>query len=103
MSLGMYPELGLRDARAMRDEARTLIAKGINPRIARKQKQQAARLAGEHTFIAVYERWLAYRALALEEGRQSTLAQIRRNPPPGARGYRRPDEKGDRKPPKGRG
>lgn len=78
MSLGMYPELGLRDARAMRDEARTLIAKGINPRIARKQKQQAAQLAGEHTFIAVYKRWLAYRALVLEEGRQSTLAQIRR-------------------------
>lgn len=76
MPLGMYPELGLRDARAMRDEARTLIAKGINPRIARKQKQQAAE--GEHTFIAVYERWLAYRAVALEEGRQSTLAQIRR-------------------------
>ncbi|WP_407668609.1 phage integrase central domain-containing protein [Paraburkholderia xenovorans] len=26
----------------------------------------------------MYEKWLAYRALALEEGRQSTLAQIRR-------------------------
>lgn len=34
----------------MRDEARALIAKGINPRIARKQKQQAARLAGEQLF-----------------------------------------------------
>lgn len=78
MSLGTYPELSLRDARTMRDEARALIAKGINPRIVRKQKQQAARLAGEHTFMTVYERWLAYRALALEEGRQSTLAQIRR-------------------------
>lgn len=41
MSLGTYPELSLRDARAMRDEARALVAKGINPRIARKQKQQA--------------------------------------------------------------
>ncbi|MHC9084871.1 tyrosine-type recombinase/integrase [Luteimonas sp. RIT-PG2_3] len=78
MSLGTYPELSLRDARALRDEARALIAKGINPRIARKQKRQAARLAGEYTFMAVYERWLAYRALALEEGRQSTLAQMRR-------------------------
>lgn len=56
MSLGMYPELSLRDARAMRNEARALIAKGINPRIARKQKRHAARLAGEHTFIATYER-----------------------------------------------
>lgn len=78
MSLGMYPELGLRDARAMRDEARALLAKGINPRIARKQKRQAARLAGEYTFMVVYERWLGYRTLALEEGRQSSLAQIRR-------------------------
>ncbi len=63
MSLGTYPELSLRDARAMQDEARALIAKGINPGIARKQKQQAARLAGEYTFMTVYERWLAYRTV----------------------------------------
>jgi len=44
LSLGRYPELSLRDARAMRDEARRQIAKGTNPRIARKQKQQAADL-----------------------------------------------------------
>ncbi|SDO72069.1 hypothetical protein SAMN04487957_110119 [Halomonas shengliensis] len=31
-----------------------------------------------------------------------TLAQIKRNPPPGAKGYRRPDEKGKRKPGQGR-
>ena len=37
--LGMSPELSSREARAMRDEARTLIAKGVNPRISRKQKQ----------------------------------------------------------------
>jgi len=78
MSFGTYPELSLRDARAMRVEARAMIAKGINPRLARKQKQQAARLAGEYTFMWVYEKWLAYRMLVLEEGRQSTLQQIRR-------------------------
>lgn len=58
LPLGRYPELSLRDARAMRDEARRQIAKGTNPRIARKQKQQATRLAGEYTFMTVYERWL---------------------------------------------
>src|SRR3546814_143120 len=63
LSLGRYPELSLRDARAMRDEARRQIAKGTNPRIARKQKQQAARLAGEYTFMTVYEQWLSYRTL----------------------------------------
>ncbi|QET73283.1 DUF4102 domain-containing protein [Bordetella bronchiseptica] len=36
MSFGTYPELSLRDARAMRVEARAMIAKGINPRLARK-------------------------------------------------------------------
>src|SRR3546814_13167494 len=77
MSLGTYPELSLRDARTMRDEARALIAKGINPRIARKQKQQAVRLVGEYTFMAVYDKWLAHRMLVLEEGRQSPLQQIR--------------------------
>lgn len=55
-----------------------MIAKGINPRLARKKKQQAARLAGEYTFMRVYEKWLAHRMLVLEEGRQSTLQQIRR-------------------------
>jgi len=77
MSFGTYPELSLRDARAMRVEARAMIAKGINPRLARKKKQQAARLAGEYTFMRVYEKWLAHRMLVLEEGRQSTLHQIR--------------------------
>lgn len=30
MSLGTYPEISLRDARARRNEARALLAKGIN-------------------------------------------------------------------------
>jgi integrase len=44
----------------------------------RKQKRQAIKLAGEHTFMAVYEKWLEHRQLTLEEGRQSSLSQIRR-------------------------
>ena len=78
ISLGTYPELGLRDARGFRDEARSLIAKGVNPKIHRKQTRQAAKLASEFTFMVVYERWLARRELVLEEGRQSTLEQIQR-------------------------
>ena len=78
ISLGSYPELSLREARDLRDEARALLAKGINPRSDRKQKRQAIKLAGENTFIAVYEKWLEHRQLTLEEGRQSSLDQIRR-------------------------
>ncbi|GAE50545.1 tyrosine-type recombinase/integrase [Xanthomonas arboricola] len=78
ISLGSYPELSLREAREFRDQARALVAKGINPRTDRKQKRQAIRLAGENTFMAVYEKWMEHRQLTLEEGRQSSLEQIRR-------------------------
>ena len=78
ISLGSYPELSLREARELRDEARALVARGINPRTERKQKRQAIKLAGENTFMAVYEKWMEHRQLTLEEGRQSSLEQIRR-------------------------
>ena len=78
ISLGCYPELSLREARELRDEARSLVARGINPRTERKQKRQAIKLAGENTFMAVYEKWMEHRQLTLEEGRQSSLEQIRR-------------------------
>ena len=78
MSLGTYPEVGLRDARSLRDEARALIAKNINPKIHRKQKRQAVRLAAENSFKAVYLEWFEHRKLELKVGRQSTLSQIQR-------------------------
>ncbi len=78
MSLGTYPEVGLKDARALRDDARSLLAKGINPRADRKQKRQFVKLAAENTFGAVYEKWVRHRELVLKEGRQTTLTQIKR-------------------------
>ena len=78
ISLGSYPEVSLREARELRDEARTLLAKGVNPRLDRKCKRQAVTLAGENTFMAVYKKWYEHRKLTLEEGRQTSLVQIRR-------------------------
>ena len=78
MSFGTYPEVALREARSLRDEARTLLAKGVNPRADRKQKRATVRLAGESTFEAVYSKWLKHRGLSLKEGRQTTLSQIPR-------------------------
>lgn len=78
MSLGTYPAVSLREARTLRDEARALLAKGINPNIDRKQKLSAVRLATESSFKAVYLQWLEHRKLDLKEGRQSTLSQIQR-------------------------
>lgn len=78
MSLGIYPEVSLREARALRDQARALLAKGINPNLDRKQRRQAVRLADEHTFKAIFFQWVEYRRLELKEGRNSTLSQILR-------------------------
>ncbi|ASN83977.1 tyrosine-type recombinase/integrase [Pectobacterium versatile] len=78
MSLGSYPEVGLREARTLRDQVRALLAKGINPKLDRKYKRQFVRLADEHTFKAVFLQWLEYRKLELKEGRNSTLSQILR-------------------------
>ncbi|TRO24475.1 DUF4102 domain-containing protein [Ectopseudomonas mendocina] len=78
MSLGTYPEVTLLEARALRDEARALVAKGINPRTHRKQKRAAIQFANEHTFEVVYKKWFAHRALSLKKGRQTTRATLPR-------------------------
>jgi hypothetical protein len=74
MSLGAYPEVSLREAHALLDEARTLVAKGINPRIHRKRKQMAVKLANENALDAIYGKWLTHRELGLKKGRQTTLS-----------------------------
>jgi len=78
ISLGNYPRVSLREARALRDEARALLDKDINPHTERKRKRHATVLASEHAFMAIYRRWLAHRGLSLEEGRQTSLEQIPR-------------------------
>jgi integrase len=78
MSLGSYPQISLKEARGRRDEARALVAQGINPYEHRKQQRRSVRNAAEHTFEAVFDQWVAFRRLILKEGRQSTLSQILR-------------------------
>ncbi|WP_447792096.1 tyrosine-type recombinase/integrase [Pseudomonas farris] len=78
MSLGSYPQISLKEARIRRDEARALVAQGINPYEHRKQQRRAVRSAAEHTFEAVFNQWVEFRRLSLKEGRQSTLSQILR-------------------------
>jgi integrase len=78
ISLGTYPEVSLREARTLRDQARALLARGINPHTDRKQKRRAVRLAAEHTFEGVFLAWVEHRRKELKEGRQSTLSQVLR-------------------------
>jgi integrase len=54
LSLGTYPETGLKAAREARDENRRLLAKGIDP----SAKRQAEKLAHADTFGSIGLEWL---------------------------------------------
>lgn len=57
LALGRYPEVGLKDARARRDEARRLLADGIDPGAHRKAKKTAQAIAEANTFEAIAREW----------------------------------------------
>ena len=59
LSLGAYPEIGLKDAREMRDKARSAIAKGIDPAEKKRRDKFAARISATNTFHAVAEAYIA--------------------------------------------
>ncbi|NCB64455.1 MAG: DUF4102 domain-containing protein [Clostridia bacterium] len=74
LSLGTYPEVGLARARERRDEARKLLAEGVDPGIARKQEQ--AKTAEEAlTFELVAREWYEQKLPTWTPG---TAARIKR-------------------------
>src|SRR4051812_25229206 len=58
LTLGTYPEVSLKEARKRRDEARTLLAEGIDPSAHKKASEEAARLHAATTFDLVAEEYL---------------------------------------------
>lgn len=78
ISLGTYPEITLREARDLRDQARSLVAKGIDPRADRRQAQVAAGERVENTFEALANRWHNFKALRLTDAKKGSAAQSRR-------------------------
>jgi hypothetical protein len=78
ISLGPYPEIGLKEARERRDGVYALVAQGTDPRAHRREQRQAAVMAVENSFASVFQRWRDFKALSLERTRQSTLSQIER-------------------------
>jgi integrase len=59
LSLGTYPDVTLREARDARDQARKLLAKGIDPSALRREEKRAKQEAGANTFATVAREWLA--------------------------------------------
>ena len=59
LSVGIYPEVSLKQARDRRDEARRLLAEGIDPGEHRKVTKVAQSEADPNTFEAVALEWIA--------------------------------------------
>lgn len=61
LSIGVFPAVGLKDARKRRDEARALIAKGLSPAFEKKREAAAASVSAANTFKAVADEYIAKR------------------------------------------
>ncbi|HPY40162.1 MAG TPA: tyrosine-type recombinase/integrase [Thiolinea sp.] len=59
LSLGTYPTVSLKEARERHEEAKALLARGINPRSYRKQMQAAKAEINSRSFQAIALEWLA--------------------------------------------
>jgi len=59
LAFGVYPEVGIKDARSKRDAARKLIADGIDPSAAKKAAKSAALINASNTFQLTATEWFA--------------------------------------------
>ena len=57
LSLGVYPDVGLKDARTRRDEARKLLADGVDPSENRKAQKSARADRAANSFEVVAREW----------------------------------------------
>lgn len=68
ISFGVYGDVSLAQARAKRDEARSMLAKGINPSEARKAEKIALQFAHENSFESVAREWHGSKKATWSEG-----------------------------------
>lgn len=77
MSLGTYPEITLKEARERRDQARTLVAKGVDPRLQRREEKRAAASEAVKTFEVVANEWHAFKLPRWVVAKKGAAAQSR--------------------------
>ena len=75
LALGEYPIVSLMEARSKRDEARAVLAAGVDPTVNAKAKRVAVMERSANTFAALSVEWLTQNAHAITPG---TLRRDRR-------------------------
>ncbi|WP_139551129.1 tyrosine-type recombinase/integrase, partial [Escherichia coli] len=68
ISFGVYGDVSLAQARTKRDEARSMLANGINPSEARKADKIALQFAHENSFESVAREWHSSKKATWSEG-----------------------------------
>lgn len=79
ISLGTWPEVSLKKARDRRDEARAMLADGIDPSGARKRQQAEAERQHERAFGNAVERWRQDHLSTKSPAHQKRVATILKN------------------------
>jgi integrase len=64
LALGVYPQVGLAEARERAEEAKRLVASGVDPVRDRRARRASALAQSAQTFKAIAEEWIATRAPA---------------------------------------
>lgn len=67
LSLGTYPDTGLKEARSKRDAARKMKAEGIDPSEHRKAVKATASELAENSFEVICREWLEHKRCNIEE------------------------------------
>jgi len=75
LAIGVYPDVGLKDARSKRDAARKLLANGVDPGEARKAQKIAKVERAANSFEAVAREWFARQAPGWAPSHASKIIQ----------------------------
>lgn len=73
ISFGVYPDVSLKDAREARDDARKLVAKGIDPSAVRKAKKAATVESASNSFELIAREWFEKNEAAWAESYSSKV------------------------------
>lgn len=73
LSLGQYPAISLADARKLRAEAKELLAKDIDPKEHKDDKQREKLLAASNTLKSVAEDWFKIKKATIAENTAKSL------------------------------
>lgn len=76
LSLGVYPDVSLKDARDRRDAARKLLANGVDPGAHRKAMKSARAERAANSFEAVAREWLAKHAANWAQSNKDRVTRL---------------------------